>query len=73
MPSDGQLTVPAIAQKACRMSRYRLAPGLLLASLAALTTAAGAETKVLRVVPHADLTLLDPVFAPIPSSRENSV
>ena len=52
------------------MSLHRLVAGLLLAALAALITPAGAETKVLRVVPHADLTLLDPVFAPILITRE---
>jgi peptide/nickel transport system substrate-binding protein len=31
---------------------------------------AAAETKVLRVVPHADLTLLDPVFSSIVITRE---
>ena len=30
----------------------------------------GAPTKVLRVVPHADLTLLDPVFSSIVITRE---
>ena len=52
------------------MSFDRLVAGLLLTALATLTTAAGAETTVLRVVPHADLTLLDPVFAPALITRE---
>jgi peptide/nickel transport system substrate-binding protein len=42
--------------------------GLMLAALAARP--ATAETKVLRVVPHADLTQLDPVFASIVITRE---
>jgi len=42
----------------------------LLAGLAALpTTQASAQTKVLRVVPSADLTQLDPVFASIVITR----
>ena len=35
-----------------------------------LATPALAQQKVLRVIPHADLTLLDPVFAPIVITRE---
>jgi peptide/nickel transport system substrate-binding protein len=48
----------------------------LLALLLAIGTAtlidgpAKAETKILRVVPHADLTQLDPVFASIVITRE---
>ena len=49
----------------------RLVSSLLLALFATLASApAGAQTKVLRVVPHADLTLLDPVFASTLITRE---
>ncbi len=44
---------------------------LVLIGVAALIAGpAAAETKVLRVVPHADLTQLDPVFASIVITRE---
>jgi peptide/nickel transport system substrate-binding protein len=53
------------------MLAHRLVSSLLLALFAALASApAGAQTKVLRVVPHADLTLLDPVFASTLITRE---
>jgi len=53
------------------MLARRLASGLLLGLSVALASAtAGAQTKVLRVVPHADLTLLDPVFAATLITRE---
>lgn len=48
---------------------YRLLAGLLLAVVLANSPAV-AQTKVLRVVPHADLTQLDPVFASIVITRE---
>ena len=51
------------------MSKARLF-ALLLACADCLTTHANAESKVLRVVPHADLTQLDPVFASIVITRE---
>jgi hypothetical protein len=54
-----------------RMSTNRLLVAIILASLYALTAnPARAETKVLRVVPHADLTQLDPVYASIVITRE---
>ena len=44
---------------------------LVMLGLAVLSgSPAAAETKVLRVVPHADLTLLDPVFSSIVITRE---
>src|SRR5215469_3887104 len=44
---------------------------LLAIGVAALVAGpAWTETKVLRVVPHADLTQLDPVFASIVITRE---
>ncbi len=42
---------------------------VLAACMAFVVTPAFAQ-KVLRVIPHADLTLLDPVFAPIVITRE---
>jgi peptide/nickel transport system substrate-binding protein len=42
----------------------------LLGAAALLAMPARSETKVLRVVPHADLTQLDPVFASIVITRE---
>jgi peptide/nickel transport system substrate-binding protein len=49
----------------------RLIACLLLTTLACLAICpAQAQTKVLRVVPHADLTQLDPVFASIVITRE---
>src|SRR5271167_4114514 len=51
----------------------RLCRSLCLALLGFAVLAgspAAAETKVLRVVPHADLTQLDPVFASIVITRE---
>jgi peptide/nickel transport system substrate-binding protein len=49
----------------------RLIACLLLTSLAVFATVpAQAQTKVLRVVPHADLTQLDPVFASVVITRE---
>jgi peptide/nickel transport system substrate-binding protein len=44
--------------------------GLLLVAFSTLTGPVAAQTKVLRVVPHADLTQLDPVFAAILITRE---
>lgn len=53
------------------MSFGRLIACLMLASSAShATVPAQAQTKVLRVVPHADLTQLDPVFASIVITRE---
>jgi peptide/nickel transport system substrate-binding protein len=53
------------------MSIRRLIACLMLTGAASLaTTPVRAETKVLRVVPHADLTQLDPVFASIVITRE---
>src|ERR1700751_2792946 len=53
------------------MSFGRLIACFVLASFALSgTVPAQAETKVLRVVPHADLTQLDPVFASIVITRE---
>ena len=53
------------------MSIRRLIACLMLTGAASVTTTpAQAETKVLRVVPHADLTQLDPVFASIVITRE---
>jgi len=53
------------------MSIGRLIACLMLTSVASFATVpAQAETKVLRVVPHADLTQLDPVFASIVITRE---
>jgi peptide/nickel transport system substrate-binding protein len=43
---------------------------LLASCMAFAVTPASAQQKVLRVIPHADLTLLDPVFAPIVITRE---
>ena len=43
---------------------------LLATCLVFAITPAFAQQKVLRVIPHADLTLLDPVFAPIVITRE---
>ncbi|HEY0418098.1 MAG TPA: ABC transporter substrate-binding protein, partial [Acetobacteraceae bacterium] len=44
---------------------------LVLTALLALGIApVQAQQKVLRVVPHADLTQLDPVFSPIVITRE---
>jgi peptide/nickel transport system substrate-binding protein len=49
----------------------RLIAGLIVLGLASLVPGpSSAETKVLRVVPHADLTQLDPVFASIVITRE---
>jgi peptide/nickel transport system substrate-binding protein len=48
----------------------RLIAALLLVVLATQTGPVAAQTKVLRVVPHADLTQLDPVFAAILITRE---
>jgi peptide/nickel transport system substrate-binding protein len=44
--------------------------GFALAGLPTAAEAAATENKVLRVVPHADLTLLDPVFSSIVITRE---
>src|ERR1700760_4635104 len=44
--------------------------GAVAAAAALMVAPAAAETKVLRVVPHADLTQLDPVFASIVITRE---
>ncbi len=53
------------------MPRTNLLCGLLLAGAAAFAPgAAQAETKVLRVIPHADLTQLDPMFSSIVITRE---
>ena len=53
------------------MLARRLVSSLLLALFATLASApVGAQTKVLRVVPHADLTQLDPVFASTLITRE---
>ena len=53
------------------MLARRLTSSLLLAlSVLLASVPAGAQTKVLRVVPHADLTQLDPVFAPTLITRE---
>src|SRR5512135_2740476 len=53
------------------MVAYRLRACLILAGIAALAAGpSSAQTKVLRVVPHADLTQLDPVFASIVITRE---
>ena len=53
------------------MLARRLAAGFLLVGAAMLAGAqVGAQTTVLRVVPHADLTELDPVFAPALITRE---
>src|SRR5215469_1706965 len=46
----------------------QLLGAVVLAALA--VQPAIAETKVLRVIPHADLTQLDPVFASIVITRE---
>jgi peptide/nickel transport system substrate-binding protein len=70
MLSDGRLAGPTIPQKACRMWLHRLVAGLLLAVFSTLTGPVRAQTTVLHVVPHADLTLLDPAFAPILITRE---
>ncbi len=52
------------------MSRSSLLCRLLLAAAAALASVpAEAQTKILRVVPSADLTQLDPVFSPIVITR----
>ena len=53
------------------MSIGRLIACLMLTNFASFATVpAQGETKVLRVVPHADLTQLDPVFASIVITRE---
>src|ERR1043166_9671536 len=53
------------------MSIGRLIACLTLTSVVSFATVpAQADTKVLRVVPHADLTQLDPVFASIVITRE---
>ena len=53
------------------MSRRCHTMCLVMLGLAVLSgSPAAAETKVLRVVPHADLTLLDPVFSSIVITRE---
>ena len=53
------------------MLAHRVTAGLLVAlSVTLASTPAGAQTKVLRVVPHADLTQLDPVFASTLITRE---
>jgi peptide/nickel transport system substrate-binding protein len=53
------------------MLLYRLIACMMMAGVAALATGpTSAETKVLRVVPHADLTQLDPMFASIVITRE---
>src|SRR6476620_7815348 len=53
------------------MLLHRLFASLMMAGIAVLATGpTSAETKVLRVVPHADLTQLDPMFASIVITRE---
>ena len=53
------------------MLLHRLIACLMMAGIAVLATGpTSAETKVLRVVPHADLTQLDPMFASIVITRE---
>ena len=53
------------------MLLHRFIAGLMMAGIAVLATGPTlAETKVLRVVPHADLTQLDPMFASIVITRE---
>jgi peptide/nickel transport system substrate-binding protein len=53
------------------MSILRLIACLMMAVTMCLATAPSrADSKVLRVVPHADLTQLDPVFASIVITRE---
>ena len=52
------------------MPMRRLVAGLLLVVLSTQTGPVAVQTKVLRVVPHADLTQLDPGFAAILITRE---
>ena len=52
------------------MLTHHFIAGLLLVAFSTLTGHVAAQTKVLRVVPHADLTQLDPVFAAILITRE---
>ncbi len=50
--------------------RFGLLGAALSGALLLAPPSARAETKVLRVIPHADLTQLDPVFASIVITRE---
>src|SRR5882757_4833867 len=53
------------------MLLHRLIACLMMVGIAAFASGrTSAETKVLRVVPHADLTQLDPMFASIVITRE---
>ncbi|MCW3475414.1 ABC transporter substrate-binding protein [Limobrevibacterium gyesilva] len=52
------------------LRRFLLAGAAALLAGAGIASGAKAQTKVLRVIPHADLTMLDPVFVPIVITRE---